>query len=818
MWNTNRTRRVAITTGMALALLVALVLPLGYFAVSYQYLSGAIDTEAEISAGLVSGIISTNPDLWRYEQMRLEEQLGRRLRAGQAQCSRILDMGRNLVAECIVPLSPPLITRSHELRDSGVPVGTIELSRSLRPLLLRTSLVALLGLGIGGTLFILLWQVPFRGVILAERRRQEFIDTIMENSTSAVMVLDPAGLIVTANARSAVISGWRVDELVGGPFTRLFKPGDESSVNRRLDEVSTGSTAMAKFKTMLLRADGKELSVFCGAVPLLLEGRIVNLLISIDDVSERVKARQELRRFAEELSRQVVERQRAEESLAREKELLSVTLCGIGDGVISTDCAGALLLLNRRAEELTGWPAEEALGRNLAEVFRVKDAGSGAFLHDLVPVTLAAPHGLALPRNNLLACRGGQEVAIELNATTVTNAAGTIIGVVVVFRDITGRLALEDEYLKRQKLESVGVLAAGIAHDFNNLLTAIMGNISMARQLAADRERCEERLLAAEKASYRAGDLTRHFMSFTKGGVPIRKLSSVALLIQDAVDLALTGSNVKCDIRRQSGLWPVEINESQITEVLHNLIINACQAMPDGGLLDIHCGNTVLGEGQPVPLKPGNYVTISVADQGGGIPSELLPKIFDPYFTTKETGNGLGLAVVYSVLQKHDGHISVESVCGEGTTFHLYLPASEKTVPAPVPVGELLRKGQGRVLLMDDEEMVLEAGSEMLRLLGFQVESAVDGAEMLEKYRTAMERGDRIDAVILDLTIPGGMGGAEAVTHLLQLDPQARAIVSSGFDHNPVMADYAAHGFRGVVSKPYTIVTLERAIHNVVAP
>ena len=812
MLDTNRTRRVAIGTGMAVAVLVALLLPLSYFGISYRYIAGAIETEAEITAGIVSGIISTNPVMWRYERVRLEELLSRRLRAGHAQQARILDTERRPVAESVTPLSPPLITRHHELLDAGTPVGSIEISHSLRPLLEQTFLVALLGLAIGGTLFALLWQIPFRGMILAERRRQEFIDTLMENSANSVLVLDPSGVITMANASSTVISGLRPNELIGRTFTQLFKSGDESSINRRLDEVTTGSTAMAKFKAVLVRGDGKEVSVFCGAVPLLQENRVMNLLVSMDDVSERMKARQDLRRYADELSRQINERKRAEEQLAREKDLLSVTLAGIADGVVSTDCAGSILLMNRMAEELTGWLEAEAVGRRLEDVVRVRDTGSGAFLNDLVAAAITASHGLELTRNSTLVDRAERAVAIDLNATTITDSAGSVIGTVFVFRDITVRLALEEEYLQRQKLESIGVLAGGIAHDFNNLLTAILGNISLAKRYSGDVKRCTERLNAAEKASLRAGDLTKHFLTFTKGGKPIRAFSLLSDVVRDSTDFGLTGSNIRCEFALQSDLWPVEIDESQISEVIHNLVINARQAMPGGGLLRVGGSNITMEERQALPLKPGKYVMLTVADQGSGIPGELLPRIFDPYFTTKKKGNGLGLAVAYSVLQNHDGHIAVESVPNEGTTFRLYLPASERETAERAVREEQLRNGHGTILLMDDEDMVLETGSEMLRLLGYQVELAMDGAEMLEKYRAAMVQGTRIDAVVLDLTIPGGMGGEEAVARLLELDPQARAIVSSGFSNNPVMADYQAYGFCGMVAKPYAITSLERAI------
>ena len=388
-------------------------------------------------------------------------------------------------------------------------------------------------------------------------------------------------------------------------------------------------------------------------------------------------------------------------------------------------------------------------------------------------------------------------------------------GAIITSIDLTAHKMLEKEFAKIEKLESIGVLAGGIAHDFNNLLAAILGNLYLAKRYANPADKVFEKLTDIEEASLRARDLTLQLLTFSKGGAPIKKTAAIADLIKASTRFVLRGSNVRCEYLLPPELWPVEVDRGQFSQVLHNLVINADQAMPDGGIITISAQNVLITAQEMLPLKAGRYVKLSIADQGLGIKAEHLSKIFDPFFSTKETGSGLGLAVAYSIIKNHDGLIAVESKPGAGTTIHLFLPASEKTPLQVATAKEDLYTGQGRILVMDDDDAVRKIAAEMLRHLGYTPELARDGREALELYQKNTTAGRPFAAVIMDLTIPGGMGGREAVAKLLAIDPAVKAIVSSGYANDPVMADFRRYGFSGIAPKPYKIQELSRTLHQV---
>ncbi|MDA8387323.1 MAG: ATP-binding protein, partial [Nitrospiraceae bacterium] len=403
---------------------------------------------------------------------------------------------------------------------------------------------------------------------------------------------------------------------------------------------------------------------------------------------------------------------------------------------------------------------------------------------------------------------------IEYKRAPIREKNGRITGKVLVFSDITEKRKSEEERLKWQRLESIGVLAGGIAHDFNNILTAIIGNISIAKLLAAE-DKVRERLEKAERASNRARDLTRQLLTFSKGGGPVKKTVSIGELIRENADFAVSGTGVKCEYFMPGGIWHAEIDEGQISQVIQNLIINANQAMPMGGTITVRARNLVVQSAGPLPIKPGRYVQVSVSDTGPGIPEQTLPRIFDPYFTTKQYGSGLGLATAYSIMRRHGGYINAESRPGSGAVFHLYLPASKKspeikagTDPAP--------SEKRRVLVLDDDEMVRDVVAKMLASLGYEVELSEDGSHTIDTYRRALLDGKPFDAVIMDLTIPGGMGGKECVERLIRINPDVVAIVSSGYSDDPILSNYRDFFFRGVVSKPYRIEELSRILRQAI--
>jgi CheY-like chemotaxis protein len=303
-------------------------------------------------------------------------------------------------------------------------------------------------------------------------------------------------------------------------------------------------------------------------------------------------------------------------------------------------------------------------------------------------------------------------------------------------------------------------------------------------------------------------------LSFAKGGLPITKSTAVASLLQESVNLALSGSKARSRLTLPEDLWLVEVDEGQVSQVINNLLINADQAMPAGGTITIRAENVIVGD--ELTLKKGDYVRIIISDQGIGIPPQYLGRIFDPYFTTKQKGSGLGLATSYSIIRNNAGYITVESETGVGTTFSIYLPATQaETQPLKIAVSEPL-PGQGRVLVMDDDEMVRDTLCNMLENLGYEVIGAVDGAEAIRLYQEAQAANRPFTAAIFDLTVPGGMGGKEAVRGLLAMDPHLKAIVSSGYSDDPIMANFRTFGFQGVISKPYSIKDLSKTLSEVI--
>ena len=398
-------------------------------------------------------------------------------------------------------------------------------------------------------------------------------------------------------------------------------------------------------------------------------------------------------------------------------------------------------------------------------------------------------------------------------------SVGTVMGVIVT-RDITEQKRVEEERIRATKLESVGLLAGGIAHDFNNILTSVFANIGLAKMVTAkdsssNTESVVERLTAAEKACLRARDLTKQLLTFAKGGAPVKSTASIASIITDTVEFALRGSSVRCHLNIPEHLWPVEVDEGQISQVLQNLVINGDQAMPEGGMIEVEAANCSIPSPSDFSLKPGNYVRVTVTDQGIGIPQDHLSKIFDPYFTTKQKGIGLGLATTYSIIKRHEGHITVSSSLGIGTSFTLYLPTSSGKERLPDEGLDDLICGNGRILVMDDEKEIQDILGKMLQHLGFEVDFASEGEKALSYYAQALQTGSAYVAAILDLTIPGGMGGKETLRQIKALHPEAAVIVSSGYSNDPVMARFQHFGFSGVIAKPYNLLDLSKVLSQI---
>ncbi len=411
------------------------------------------------------------------------------------------------------------------------------------------------------------------------------------------------------------------------------------------------------------------------------------------------------------------------------------------------------------------------------------------------------------PTETTILRRDGSERPVEVMAHIIQIDGRRVV--YQEFRDIWFRKRMEQELGNIQRLQSLGVLAGGIAHDFNNILTAILANVSMARLYGEFDDDISQMLADAEKASLRAQGLTQQLLTFAKGGEPIKKTVRISAFLQESAAFALSGSNTRCEYLMPDDIRRVEADEGQLIQVFQNLVINADQAMPEGGVVKIRAEN--------VRIKEDDYVKISVEDQGIGIPEEHLPKIFDPFFTTKERGRGLGLAIAFSVVHRHGGHMEVESAPGGGTAFHVYLPASDTSAEPAEGAQDEPPRGEGRVLVVDDERIVRRSVEKVLKRLGYEVGAAKDGREGIELYESAREEGRPFDAVIMDLTIPGELGGKKTVGRLRKLDPDAKVIVSSGYSDDPVMSRFGEYGFDGVLVKPYKVADLATELQRVLS-
>ncbi len=518
-----------------------------------------------------------------------------------------------------------------------------------------------------------------------------------------------------------------------------------------------------------------------------------------------------------------IERNRVLGELAEEKERLAVTIRSIGDGFISTDTEGSVVLLNEEAEKLTGWSHGEAIGEALHDVFNIVDLKNHQRCQNPVEKILKNGRIVDNDRHIALIARDGTERVVADKGALIRDRDGKIQGVVLVFRDITEKQQIEKNLLRAQRFESIGVLAGGIAHDFNNILTAVLGNVSLAKTSLNPQDEAYSLLTEAEKATMRASDLTQQLLTFSKGGAPILSTTSIAELLKDSISFALRGSKTTCEHKLSHNFWLVEIDEGQISQVINNLIINADQAMPEGGVIKLECENISINSDCSLPLEAGKYIKITIKDNGPGIPDDHLDKIFDPYFTTKEKGSGLGLASTFSILKKHKGHISVGSVVGDGTTFYVYLPAScknteteERKTLRKEEIKEKPHPCKGKILVLEDEEIVRDVLVNMLSKIGYEVTAVIDGVEAVELYKKTKDTTDPYDVVIMDLTIPGGMGGQEALGKLLEIDPGTKAIASSGYSDGSVMVDFRKHGFSGFVAKPYNIQELSTLVHELI--
>jgi PAS domain S-box-containing protein len=522
-----------------------------------------------------------------------------------------------------------------------------------------------------------------------------------------------------------------------------------------------------------------------------------------------------LRKCIADLERCQAESKEREKKLKQSEERYRNIVEGSQDLIFQCDQHGRFTFVNKAWEDTLGFRVDELLRHRISEL-----QAPGAAQQDLRAFSKRLFHGAINDYETTLISRTGKTVHLSFNTTALRDPEGSLAGFQGTAYNISERKKIEDEHLRIQKLESIGTLAGGIAHDFNNLLQAILGNIQLAKRVLNPEDKPFSWLTSAEKAGDQAKDLSYRLLTFAKGGEPFKQVTAITRLLRETVQLALSGSNISAEFVLDENLYSLEIDEGQMKQVISNIVINATEVMPRGGRITVTAHNLPALRGTNLPLQGRNYVHISVEDQGIGIAPKNLPKVFDPYFTTKgmgsEKGKGLGLTICHSIITRHDGLISIESTPGVKTIVHIYLPEADESCKALQDSPTIMEPRKERILLMDDEDFVRDVTSEMLVQLGYEVQLAKDGDEAIETYAKALEKGVLFDAVILDLTIPGGTGGDEAILKLLEIDPNVKGILSSGYADNNVMNDFREFGFKGVISKPFNFDELASVIANTV--
>jgi len=613
---------------------------------------------------------------------------------------------------------------------------------------------------------------------------------LFENASEIIYTHDMNGNYTSVNEAARRILGYSSDEFLTLNFRDVVDPDHVAITAEQLRKKIENDVERTGPYELLVRAkDGTPIWFEINTRIMRAQGQPIGIHGTARDITDRKRAQEALRE-SEEKYRLVVEN--AHEAI-----------------IVAQD--GLLKFVNRKGLELLGYSEQELRSRPFVEFIYPDDRAMVAQRHEQRIRGENPPSVYAFRVLDI----SGNVKWVEINAISVPwEARRATLNFLV---DVTAKRKMEEELVKVQKLESLGVLAGGIAHDFNNILTAILGSISLAKMYWHVPEKAVSRLTEAEKACRQAQALTQQLLTFSRGGAPIKKTTEISQLINDSCNFAVRGSNVRCEISISENLLPVDVDEGQIGQVLNNLVINAVHAMPQGGVVHVQADNVAVNAEHGLPLRNGDHVRIIVVDRGEGIPATILPRIFDPYFTTKHKGSGLGLATSYSIIKNHGGLITAESEVGVGSTFCVYLPASQKALQAQLSSGETVVPGTGRVLLMDDEESIRGVAGEILSILGYEVEPARDGGEAVRLYLEAMSSSHPFDAVILDLTVQGGMGGAEAIERLRQINPEIRALVSSGYSNDPIMADYSKYGFSGVAVKPYTPKELGDALRNVMA-
>ncbi len=611
---------------------------------------------------------------------------------------------------------------------------------------------------------------------------------LFENSPEAIIIVDNMDRIIDINNAFKEMFGYKLKEIRNQFINNFIVPEDFKEEASNLSLESLNGNILRK-ESKRKKKDGTLIDVIIIAAPIKLREKQIGVYGMYIDISQR---------------------KQLENKIRDEKDKLTNFLKSIADGILVIDESKHIIMVNRTAEEITGYGSEEIIGKNIFKIVKFTDKEIENKLKDIINCIITKNAFSDIPNNIRISDKDGIEHILDINIAPTYNINSEIIGVNVILRDITERYSLEQELDKVERLNTIGLLAGGIAHDFNNFLTTIMGNISIVTMHLIKGDKLYNYLKLAEKAAINAKHVTNQLLTFAEGGAPVKKVVNLDHIFEEVKKIALAGSNIKLVYSSRKDLWKVEVDKEQIMEAMNSIFINAKEAMPGGGIINVLIEN-VSNIPREINLEPGKYIKIAIEDHGGGIPEGDLAKIFDPYFSTKEKGTGLGLTTAFSIIKSHHGTINIESNVGKGTTVIIYLPAFLDMNDEDIDEKTNFAKNLN-ILVMDDEELVGETVIEMIKTLGHKADLATDGSIAIEKYQKSINTGNKYDMVILDLTIPGGMGGKETIKKLLDIDPDINAIVSSGYSNDPIIAHYEQYGFKGVISKPYRIRELNQTL------
>ena len=638
---------------------------------------------------------------------------------------------------------------------------------------------------------------------------EEKFRNISENSLVGVNIIQD-GVFIYANPKFAETFGYSIEECLNNMhFHQLVYPEDLDIVKKQIRRRVSGEVKSVHYAFRGIKKSGKIVHVEIYGSSIQLNGKAA-VVGAVLDITERKQMEEKLWE-SEEKYRRIFEN--------------SIV------GFFQSTPEGRFLRVNSAFAAMLGYESPDELVSEISDITTQYYANpeDRRRYKDLLQKS-----GAVINFEFKAKRKNGSQIWVSNSTRAYFNKDGNVDHYEGIVIDITKRKRAEEEKQKlqaqlqqAQKLEAIGILAGGLAHDFNNLISIIVGNIDLAKEDIKPELRISENILEAEKASFRAKELTKQLITFSKGGEPIKETGSIGDLVKETTSLTISGSNAMCEFSLPENLWLAEFDEGQMKHAIKNLVDNAIEAMPDGGSIDVVAENVEIDpetKASDIPLSKGKYIKIAINDKGIGISEDHLSKIFDPYFSTKEMGvqkgMGMGLATTYSIINRHKGHIIAESELGVGTTFAIFLPAAVEEIAGKEPVKRVEPEKPailtGKILVMDDEEMIRKLATKALNRLGYETELAQDGDEAIELYKRAMGSAKSFDAVILDLTVKGGMGGKDAIKELLEINPQVKAIVSSGYSNDPEMTAFKKYGFVEALPKPYAMKDLKDVLEKVI--